>query len=248
MTTSNEAKRAAEIIRKANHITVFTGAGISVESGIPPFRGEGGLWSKYNPIILDLGYFKSNPKESWAAIKEIFYDFFGRAKPNDAHIAIAKMQDKMLVNKIITQNIDNLHQEAGSTNVYEYHGTMKTLTCMKCGKGYKAEDVDFEKLPVLCGKCGGLVKPDFIFFGEGIPQKAMAASYDSIDNSDAFIVIGTTGEIMPASSVPIMARANGAKIIEINIEETNFTRQITDVFIEGKATEAMNALLEELDI
>jgi len=248
MAASDEVKRAAKIIRKANNITIFTGAGISVESGIPPFRGEGGLWSKYNPIILDLGYFKSNPKESWIAIKEIFYDFFGSAKPNYAHIALAKMQENGLVHKIITQNIDNLHQEAGSTNVYEYHGTMKTLTCMKCGKGYKAEDIDFEQLPVLCDRCGGLVKPDFVFFGEGIPEKAMAASYDSIDNSDVFIVIGTTGEIMPASSVPFMAKQNGTKIIEINIEETNFTRQITDVFIEGKATEVMRVLLEELSI
>ena len=248
MTASDQTKRAAEIIRNAKNITVFTGAGISVESGIPPFRGEGGLWSKYNPVILDLGYFKSNPETSWAAIKEIFYDFFGNAKPNYAHTALAKMQEKGLIHKIITQNIDNLHQEAGSTNVYEYHGTMKTLACMKCGKEYKAEDIDFEKLPVMCHICGGLVKPDFVFFGEGIPEKAMTAAYDSIDHADVFIVIGTTGEIMPASSVPFMAKQNGAKLIEINIEETNFTRQITDVFLQGKATEVMKALLEELGI
>ena len=239
-------KDAAEMIKNANNVTVFTGAGISVESGIPPFRGEEGLWSRYDPIILDLRYFYSSPKEAWIAIKKLFYDFFGQAEPNYAHIAVAQMEEAGMVNAVITQNIDNLHQAAGSRNVYEYHGTLKTLTCTKCGKQYYADNISLEKLPLECEVCGGLVKPDFVFFGEGIPEEAARASYEAINKSDLFLVIGTTGEIRPASSIPVMAKQNGAKIIEIKVEQTNFTGQITDIFLQGKATGIMKRLVKEL--
>ena len=241
-------RQAADLLKQSNYTTAFTGAGISVESGIPPFRGATGLWSKYDPVVLDIGYFHSNPLESWRVIKEIFYDFFGKAKPNRAHKVLALMEQKGLLKNIITQNIDNLHQEAGSREVYEFHGNSRELICTKCGKKFVMQDIDFENLPVTCDVCGGLVKPDFIFFGEGIPQEAYSKSLEAAEKADVFLVIGTTGEIMPASQIPVVAKNNGAKIIEINIEPSNYTFQITDLFLKGKATEIMERLSLLLNI
>ncbi len=244
----NNYQKAAELIKNAKQITAFTGAGISVESGIPPFRGETGLWSKYNPVVLDINYFLNNSTASWKVIKEIFYDFFGKAKYNDAHKGLAIMEKNGYLHDIITQNIDNLHQEAGSKNVYEYHGTSHTLVCLECNSSYHFSDISLENLPPLCKKCNGLLKPDFIFFGEGIPAKAAEKADEDARKSDLFLVIGTTGEIMPASMIPYIAKNNGAKIIEINIENSSYTKTITDVFLNDKATVAMNKLLELLNI
>jgi len=241
-------KKAAELLRQSKYTTAFSGAGISVESGIPPFRGETGLWSKYNPVVLDIDYFHTHPLESWNVIKEIFYDFFGKARPNDAHRVLAEMEEKGLLKNIITQNIDNLHQEAGSREVYEFHGNSRELICTGCGRRHTVEEIDLDKLPVSCISCGGLVKPDFIFFGEGIPSVAYSKSVEASQRADVFLVIGTTGEIMPASQIPIMAKSNGAKIIEVNIAPSNYTHSITDVFLQGKATEVMKVLAEELEI
>jgi len=239
-------KEAANLLKQSHYTTAFTGAGISVESGIPPFRGATGLWSKYDPIVLDIDYFHGHPVESWQVIKEIFYDFFGKAKPNDAHKVLAKMEQQGLLENIITQNIDNLHQEAGSKEVYEFHGNSRELICTKCSKRFRMQDVDFEKLPVTCDVCGGIVKPDFIFFGEGIPPAAYEKSLEAAAKADVFLVIGTTGEIMPASQIPVIAKNNGAKIIEINIEPSGYTNNITDIFLQGEATKMMNMLEEEL--
>lgn len=237
-------QQAALLLKQSKYTTAFTGAGISVESGIPPFRGATGLWSKYDPVVLDIGYFHSHSLESWRVIKEIFYDFFGKAKPNKAHKVLATMEKKGLLRNVITQNIDNLHQEAGSRKVYEFHGNSRELVCTKCQKQFSMHDIDFNKLPVLCDKCGGLVKPDFIFFGEGIPSLAYSKSLEAAAMADLFLVIGTTGEIMPASQIPLIAKNNGAKIIEINIEPSNYTHSVTDLFLQGKASVIMEELLE----
>ena len=244
----NNYEEAVKLIKGAKRITAFTGAGISVESGIPPFRGKTGLWSKYDPIVLDINYFINNSKKSWEVIKEIFYDFFGKASFNDAHKGLAIMEENGYLHDIITQNIDNLHQEAGSKNVYEYHGTCQNLICVKCGENYHFKDVSLEKLPPFCKKCGNLLKPDFIFFGEGIPSKPANKADDDAKNSDLFIVIGTTGEIMPASMIPYIAKNNGAKIIEINIQKSAYTNSITDVFLRDKATIAINNIIKLLKI
>jgi len=238
--------KAADIILNANHITAFTGAGISVESGIPPFRGKDGLWNKYDPGFLDIGYFNNNPNESWKLIKEIFYDFFGKAKPNSAHLALAEMGKMGFVNSIITQNIDNLHQEAGSKNVYEFHGNSKHLICMNCSEKYLVQDMNLLSLPPKCNKCGGILKPDFVFFGEPIPEFAQTKSFEETKKADVFIIIGTTGEIMPASMIPYEAKNNKIKIIEINTQPSKYTNTITDIFLKGKATEVMQKLLEKL--
>ena len=237
---------AAEIIKHASRVTAFTGAGISVESGIPPFRGENGLWNKYDPLFLDINFFKSNPLKSWKLIKEIFYDFFGKAKPNQAHEGLAKLEEAGYLNAIITQNIDNLHQLAGSQEVYEFHGNSRELVCMHCHKKYPIKEVNLDELPPICPLCGTVLKPNFVFFGEPIPDPAQSKSFRESTIADAFLLIGTTGEIMPASTIPYLAKENGATIIEINIKPSNYTNQITDIFLQGKATEIVDYLVEEI--
>jgi len=208
-------EKAAEIIKNSKHLTAFTGAGISVESGIPPFRGPSGLWAKYDPSILDLQYYLNNPERSWPVIKELFFDFFGSAKPNAAHYALAKLEKAGILKEIITQNIDNLHQEAGSIKVHEFHGNSVKFVCTRCGKIIKRSDIELTDSPPFCNEktCNGLLKPDFIFFGEGIPPGAYSASVKAAETSDCFLIIGTTGEIMPASYIPYQSKENGATII-----------------------------------
>jgi len=241
-----QIKKAANLLRKSRFTTAFTGAGISVESGIPPFRGNNGVWNKYDPKSLEIAWFMSHPAESWNIIKAIFYDYFEEAKPNKAHLVLAEMEHHALLGRIITQNIDNLHQEAGSKEVYEFHGNSKRLVCLGCRRSYAAADISLEHIPPTCRECGGLLKPDFVFFGEGIPQEALGASYEAASLSDVFLVIGTTGDVMPANQIPFMAKSAGCKIIEINTEPSSYTAEITDIFIQGKAGETMEKLGAEL--
>jgi NAD-dependent deacetylase len=238
--------QAARLLKNSRFTTAYTGAGISVESGIPPFRGDGGLWNKYDPGMLELDYFMKNPAKSWEVIKEIFYDFFGQAKPNKAHLALAEMEQRDLLARTITQNIDNLHQEAGSRYVFEFHGNCQTLRCLTCKATYKARDINLDHLPPTCRQCGGLLKPGFVFFGESIPQLPLAAAYEAASLSEIFLIIGTTGEVMPANQIPFIAKNNGAVIIEVNPHESNYTHTITDIFLKGKATEVMEKLSKEL--
>jgi len=237
----NDFQTAIDSLISSNYTVVFTGAGISVESGIPPFRGENGLWTKYNPNFLNTHYFESHPKESWRLIKEIFYDFFGAAQPNMAHKIIAKWEKQDLVQSIITQNIDNLHQEAGSKNVIEFHGTAQTLTCMKCNKQYNSSKF-LKTLPPRCPECNGLLKPDFVFFTEPIPSQAYENTIKAATRAELFILVGTTGEIMPASQIPFIANEKGAKFIEINTNPSKYTSSITNIFLQGKATEVFQKL------
>ncbi len=238
--------KAGEIIKKARHVTAFTGAGISVESGVPPFRGEGGIWEKYDPQVLDLSYFHKNPGKSWITIREIFYNFFGKIEPNDAHIGLAKLEEAGILKAIITQNIDGLHARAGSKIVHELHGTLETLVCTKCGKKIKSRNLTFKALPLYCDVCQGLIKPDFIFFGEALPTATHQKSQEEAENADVFILIGTTGKVMPAALLPHQAKSNNCKIIEINTEPSDFTNSITDIFLKGKATEMTNRLVEKI--
>jgi NAD-dependent deacetylase len=240
----NNVDFAISLLKDSKYTVAFTGAGISVESGIPPFRGPGGLWNQYDPIILDMDYYTRKPEKSWPVVKKLFFDFFGSAKANAAHLALAKMEQEGRLHGIITQNIDNLHQEAGSKEVYEFHGNSRQFICMDCGTMFQRNDLLLTDQPPRClhTNCNGLLKPDFIFFGERIPVDAYESSIQAAKNADVFILIGTTGEIMPASQIPYLAKQNGAKIIEINISESNFTSQITDVFLKGKATETMKLL------
>lgn len=239
-------EEAVELLKTSEYTVAFTGAGISVESGIPPFRGEGGLWNKYDPNILDLQTYHSNPEKSWPVIKELFFDFFGEARANEAHHGLAKLESNGLLKSIITQNIDSLHQEAGSKTIFEYHGNCRQLVCFSCGSVEQVDGKVLTDTPPKCEKCGGLLKPDFIFFGEGIPEEAYEKSLEAARNCEVMLVIGTTGEIVPASTLPYMAKEMGAKIIEINTNESAYTNTITDVFLQGKATEVMSKIISQI--
>jgi len=179
-------------------------------------------------------------------IKEIFYDFFGKARPNAAHHTLAEMERAGFLHSIITQNIDNLHQKAGSKEVYEFHGNSRYLVCESCARAFLAEDSDLSSLPPRCPYCKTVLKPDFVFFGEPIPEDAHAHALNETQNADTFILIGTSGEIMPASSIPYKAKQNNKVIIEINIKPSRYTAAITDVFLEGKATEVAPRLMEAI--
>jgi NAD-dependent deacetylase len=247
---------AARLIRSARYLTAFTGAGISVESGIPPFRGPGGLWTKYDPRMLELDAFRAHPEKSWPILREIFYDHFGRARPNRAHEVLAAWElrgyprapdspDRGYLEVLITQNIDNLHYAAGSRNIVEYHGTSRLLQCMACGRKVDVEPRLLVTLPPRC-PCGGIYKPDFIFFGEGIPADAQARSEEAARRTDVMLVVGSTGEVYPAALVPHRAAAAGATIIEVNPRASDFTDAVTDIHIKLPAGEAFDLLEKEL--
>jgi NAD-dependent deacetylase len=239
-------QEAAGLIRASDWITAFTGAGMSVESGIPPFRGENGIWNTCDPRLLELPYFTANPEKCWIAIKEIFYDFFGRAQPNPGHLALAEMEKNGLLKTLITQNIDDLHHRAGSRRVVEFHGNSRLLLCRSCGRTFEAAAADLSRLPPLCRDCGEVLKPDFVFFGEAIPFTALSESRAAAGRTDCMLVIGTTGEVYPAAALPRTAAENGAHIIEINPAPSNYTDSVTTVYIPLPAGQALPRILELL--
>ena len=233
---------AAGWIANAKHLVAFTGAGISVESGIPPFRGEEGLWNKYDPMALDINYFLQNPVDSWHVIFEIFYHYFLEARPNQAHKLLSRLENSGILKAVITQNIDNLHQEAGSGHVIEYHGNSKYLICEICGKRYPVAEIDFNPLPPRCALDQKVLKPDFVFFGEAIPEEAAEEAVQEVHNADLLLIIGTTGDVVPANMLPGIAKSAGAKIIEINPEPSGYSATITDLFLQGKAGDICSRL------
>ena len=237
---------AVTLIRKAKYTVAFTGAGISVASGIPPFRGKNGLWNKTDPIFLEIEFFNKKPLQSWQKIKEIFYDSLGDAEPNIAHEVLAKMEKRSFLESVITQNIDHLHQKAGNRYVYELHGTYKQLVCMECSSEYDMSFADLNYLPPTCYICKGILKPDMVFFNEPIPPFAKKRSFEEAERADVFLIIGTNAEVLPAADIPLTAKKHGAKIIEINIKKTHFTNEITDIFLQGDSAEIMKEIGKKL--
>ena len=237
--------KAATLIRRASYLTAFTGAGISVESGIPPFRGEGGLWSRYDPRLLELDSFLAHPEKAWPVLKEIFYDHFGQARPNRAHQVLAAWEQRGLLKTLVTQNIDALHHAAGSRSVVEFHGNSRQLVCLGCGARVEARRDLLAELPPRCA-CGGLYKPDFVFFGEGIPAEAHRRSREAAARTDVMLVVGSTGEVYPAAQVPRWASAAGATIIEINPRCSEFTEEVSDLHLPMNAAEAFRLIEQEM--
>jgi NAD-dependent deacetylase len=218
-----------------------------VESGIPPFRGEDGLWNKYDPEMLEINYFLDHGEKSWEVIREIFYQHIGKAKPNAAHLTLTKMEKSGYLHAIVTQNIDNLHQLAGSKNVFEFHGSSNRLICTHCKTEYPVDEVDLTVLPPRCKYDNWILKPDFVFFGEGIPTEAWDNSFECADQCEVCLIIGSTGEVMPASFVPRRAKEKGAFIIEINPKESQFTSSITDIHLKGRAGIVLPQLMTEIE-
>lgn len=242
----SQIKRAAYLIRQSKFAVCFSGAGISVESGVPSFRGEDGLWEKYDPALFEIDYFYKHPEKSWGLINKIFFEVLKDKKPNKAHLALAKLEELGYIKAIITQNIDNLHYLAGSKNIIEYHGNSRILVCKKCGKHFNASEFDLSNVP-HCPYCHIPLKPDFVFFGEIIPKQAQEKSEELIGKCDVLIIVGTSGLVYPAAFLPPLAHKHGAKIIEINKTFSEYTDKIVDVFLEGSASEVLEEILIELD-
>lgn len=235
---------AAQIILTSKRTIALTGAGTSVESGIPDFRSAGGLWSKYDPgEYATIEAFMSDPEKVWMMLKEMG-EVVDRAMPNSAHIGLGELEKMGYLEAIITQNIDNLHQAGGSKNVIEYHGNSSTLSCLSCRKQYTTQEKK-EFIPPKC-ECGKILKPDVIFFGETIPEQALSRSFRLAASTEVLMVVGTSAIVSPANTIPGIAKENGAKVIEINIERTHLTDSVSDIFLLGGAGEMIGALVEEV--
>ena len=228
---------AADRIKKSRYTIALTGAGISVESGIPDFRSAGGLWSKYDPsIYANIDVFDSDPEKVWQMIFEMI-ELTASSRPNKGHLALADLEHMGYLKGIITQNIDNLHQEAGNTSVVEYHGNASHLVCLSCGKRFGVGEFDLTfRIPPRCPSCRMVIlKPGVVFFGETIPADAMRQSNLMASKADVVLVIGTSAVVYPAAAIPLSAKTNGATIIEFNLEHTELTARGTDIFVEGSA-------------
>ncbi len=236
---------AIKRIKNARRGVVFTGAGVSVESGIPPFTGAGGLWNQYDPKFIELDFFYGHPTRSWQEMKKIFFTCMDEAQPNKAHRVIAQLEKRGGFQGVITQNIDGLHQKAGSKNVQEFHGTIHQMHCIVCGRKYKTEEVSLDELPPKCF-CGGVLKPDFVFYGEGINPAVYTASQELAEEADVMLVVGTAGQVMPACSLPLLAKQFGATIIEVNTLPSAYTDGVSDFFFQEKATEFFSKLEQAL--
>jgi NAD-dependent deacetylase len=239
-------KMAAEDLSGAKMVTALSGAGISVESGIPPFRGKGGLWEKYDPMeVAHIDAFLQNPTRVWNLLFKDMKEVLDKATPSDSHKGLAKLEEFGILKTIITQNVDGLHQMAGNSDVIEFHGNMAWQRCMECDLHYKTSRVDLTEIPPRCD-CGGILRPNAVLFGEMIPQEALWRSRQVATDCDVMLVIGTSAVVQPAALMPVVAKDSGAKIIEINPESTPLTGEISDYLIKGPAGDVMNGILEEL--
>jgi NAD-dependent deacetylase len=238
--------KAVQILYGSKMTIALTGAGISVESGIPDFRSAGGLWSIYDPSeYATIDAFMANPEKVWNMLREMDKVVTG-AKPNKAHIGLGRLEQMGYINHIITQNVDNLHQAGGARNVIEYHGNSSTLSCLRCGKRYTMQEKRGEHVPSC--ECGRILKPEVILFGEAIPEKALYTSFQLANSAQALMVIGTSAAVSPANGIPLLAKKSGAKVIEINKERTHLTSRLTDLFIEGEAGEVIEKLVCAISI
>lgn len=217
-------KAMASDIKNAKHIVAFTGAGISAESGIPTYRGEGGLWTKYDPnLYAHIGYFRQNPSYYWNFFKDVRYPMLKTVKPNKAHLALAEIEAIGNLKTVITQNIDGLHKEAGSSSVIELHGTTRIIHCMECSKEYPMDEA-FAKLekqiPPLCSKCSGILRPAVVFFGETLDPRTINQAYREAEKSDWLLAVGSSLVVYPAADIPLRAKQTGAKLAIINKDST----------------------------
>ncbi len=237
-------EEAVRLLIKSNYAVFFTGAGVSAESGIPTFRGKGGLWSRFDPEeVASIEGFMRNPKAFWDFARELIVK--RRAKPNPAHYAIAELESMGVVKAVITQNIDMLHRKAGSRRVLELHGSLEFVDCLNCGESYRWDDV-VEKEDVRCERCGSNhLKPRIVFFGEKLPEETLREAVEEAKRADVFVVVGSSLQVYPAASIPMIAKDCGAKLILINAEPTDLDGMF-DVVIYGKAGEILPKIVAEV--
>ena len=231
-------------LQSAERVAVLTGAGISAESGVPTFRGEHGLWKTYRPEELaTVEAFLSNPALVWE-----WYTYrrkcISSVQPNPGHYALADLEPMYGTFTLITQNVDGLHHRAGSRNILELHGNITRNKCISCGEIMNGADFAGHGDVPRCS-CGGLLRPDVVWFGEALPQRELRLAFDAAESSDLFFSIGTSGVVQPAASIPQVARQNGAYVVEINIEETVMSPQI-DESLFGLSGEVLPQLVKHL--
>lgn len=235
----DKIKTLAEWIKDSTYTVVFTGAGMSTEAGIPDFRSKTGLWKKYDPIkMASVDAMHNNSRE--------FYEFYrtrlkilGDAQPHKGHKILAELETQGMIQAIITQNVDGLHHRAGSKRVIELHGTLREAECIKCGRIYEADVLEKSDIPKC--KCGGLIKPGVILFGEMLPAEALRQADLETRRSHLFIVIGSSLEVSPANYFPLQAKHTGAKLVFINLDPTDMDDH-ADLLIRGKAGEVLEKL------
>jgi NAD-dependent deacetylase len=247
-----EIEQAAEVLRRARYVVALTGAGMSVESGIPPFRGPGGLWTKYGEPPMN-GYerFLADPAGAWrerlsptGPMRELWATLH-QARPNPGHMALVQLEQRGVLRCLITQNVDNLHLAAGSRNVAEIHGNATLVRCIECVARYRRDEVTYEELPPHCRRCGGILKSDTVSFGEPIPPDVLARCFEESENCDCMIVAGTSATVYPAAQFPIDVRRRGGHLIEINLYESELTA-LASVSLRGESGALLPALLEAL--
>lgn len=248
-TLKQEIDLTVKEILRSKYVIASTGAGFSTESGIADFRGPDGIWTKFGEPEMD-GFqrFTENPK---SLIKEfarpgmmgLIKNFLG-AKPNPGHHALAELEKMGILKCLITQNVDNLHRSAGNKNVIEFHGNVYKLRCLSCNSRF--DIVDSNSIKKHRSTCNGVVKTDAVMFGEPIPPDALQNSFEEAKKCDCIIVAGTSALVYPAASLPQMAKERGAKIIEINAEETHLSYVISDHFLKGKTGEILPIVVDKI--
>jgi NAD-dependent deacetylase len=233
--------RAAARLREAMSVLVLTGAGISAESGVPTFRGDGGLWRQFR--VEDLATaeaFERDPRLVWE-----WYDWrrqrVGEARPNAAHEALVMLENRVPEMLVVTQNVDGLHEAAGSRRVMELHGSLWRLRCVSCRREQDDRRTPLPELPPRC-ECGGLLRPGVVWFGEALPQQALFESFTAAQRAEVVIVVGTSSVVYPAAALPQAAKSTGAFVIEINPEATSLT-PIADVSLRGTAVALVPGLV-----
>lgn len=253
MAIEDKLDRAVALIARSRSFVVLTGAGVSRESGVPTFRDAfDGLWSRYNPTELaNAAAFRRNPKLVWE-----FYEYrreiMRPAMPNPGHVALAALEQRLPHLTLITQNVDDLHEQAGSRRVIRLHGRISANKCFANCRGNPTPiDVetfqwDRENGPPACPHCGSPVRPDVVWFGEPLPADAMQAAVDACEAADVMLVIGTSGVVRPAADMPYYAKRRRATIIEINPVESEITA-VADLWLEGSSGTLLPRVLEALD-
>ena len=243
---SDEIEQVARMIDEAVMVVALTGAGISTESGIPDFRSPGGLWTRYDPMVYaTFESFVNDPSRFWEMAADLNPLLEG-AEPNPAHLALGELETLGKCEAVITQNIDNLHQRAGSSDVLELHGTFRTGTCLQCGTSHDYDEIresaDSGQVP-KCKSCGGAIKPDVVLFGEPLNAPVLHRAVEMASNCDLMLVIGCGLEVFPAASLPTYAHRNKGRLVFVNVASTAYD-DLADMIILDQAGSVMPRLVE----
>lgn len=235
-------KELVEKLKNSRHTVALTGAGVSTASGIPDFRSPGGVYSKYPEYVFDIDYFYTDPSSFYRFWKEALLPM-NQAKPNSVHLLLAELERLGFLKVTITQNIDRLHQKAGSKNVIELHGNIYEHYCVKCGKEYGIDEVKelLDVNPVPYCNCSGLIRPNIVFFGENLPSSALSEAMKHARNCDLMIVLGSSLVVYPAAQLPIIAKDHNATLFIINRGKTSLD-ELADLKLDVDLVEFANDL------